>query len=151
MECPICTEILSPVDILVCGHCVHKECIKKSADAMQSVLVSEGYPPRTCGRCPLCRRDQPDIQIELPVWIGSIELTKETMQSLLNILRDNDGWISESNIPMEIVDQMPHTSSKDKLLTTNCAATQLWVRESLPQRMRLTRRVEGVFRCRYSP
>ena len=151
MDCPICTEESPELDILMCGHRVHKECVKKSADAMQDKLVKEGYPARTCARCPLCRANLPDIPVKLPVWLGSIEITKDTMQALIDILKKFDGWVSEENIPTEILDQLPNASREDQLNIVNCAAIQLWLIRTtqLPQKMRLTRFKPCVFSYRY--
>jgi hypothetical protein len=141
-------------DILVCRHFAHNSCVQKWADTMQDEIVGDGYPALLVAKCPICRADQPNIHVRPATWIGSIELTADPISSILELLVNNNGWISSDNIPNEIKSQMPDASNEEQLLITNCLASQLWMlsREKIPHSVILIRISSGHFmtRCLYS-
>ena len=53
-ECIVCFETL--FKRLSCNHPVHLSCVQQSADAMQDIRRSLGYPPITECACPVCRK-----------------------------------------------------------------------------------------------
>ncbi len=150
-DCPVCIEPLTLEDVLSCMHQVHKACVKKAVDQLQDSLVDEGYPAFKYGRCPLCRAVQKDILAKPSSWYGTIEICSGSMKSLLDTIRDYEGWVSMEHIPNEILEQMPDAAEEEQILFANIAASILWLSEytrgwradrrlavELPQRMRLT-------------
>jgi len=61
IECIVCYEIFNEA-VLPCGHSIHRECVQKSADALQEVRAKDGYPPIEDCTCPICRAVVPDMK-----------------------------------------------------------------------------------------
>lgn len=55
MECCVCYEEFTE-EPLPCGHQVHRDCVQKSADALQDIRATDGYPPIHECPCPVCRQ-----------------------------------------------------------------------------------------------
>jgi hypothetical protein len=136
MDCPICYEILHEKDVLNCNHKVHKFCVKKAIDIYQEELIQQGFPPEKYGKCPICRKIQYDILADLPNFYEKIIINKNCIINILNLLINNNGWISIENIPIEIIQQMNNTKDNDKLLYINTAASIIWMnKNNIPEKI----------------
>ena len=137
--CPVCTEEMTTVDKLECGHYIHPACVKRAADVLQDQLAESGYPTRKYARCPICRADLTNILAKPATWYGEITLTTEQLCILLHTLEAGKGMIAADAVPHFISDQMPNAHSDEQREFTIKAATILWMtRDSdLPQTMKI--------------
>ena len=130
--CPVCTEELTVLDQLSCGHNVHNSCVKQSADTLQDYLVEQGYPPLQYARCPICRADLADIPVKPSSWFGEITLNNEQLQTLVQLLEDGEGMVTTDSIPVFVSEQMPNAHQDEQLNFTFNAATILWLTKDRP-------------------
>lgn len=61
-DCVVCYDPILPTEEpLPCNHSVHRECIQKSADALQELRAQDGYSPLEQCTCPVCRTPVPGM------------------------------------------------------------------------------------------
>ena len=148
--CCICLE-KNLYDILLCGHIVHKLCVKNWADKQQEYLIKHGYPALRYALCPLCKTEQTDIIPKISKWYGTIEIKKTTMQNILQLLKINNGYIPKDSIPREIIEEMPNADVTEQTLFVNVAATLLWASNHTiePELLKLTQIKGGAFKSHF--
>jgi len=93
-ECAVCYEPFANGDTaLPCSHWIHRECVQKSADALQEIRASEGYPPIQDCTCPVCRAVVPDMKPKEAPPVPSLEsgiiLTSTEMTAVFQEWRDD--------------------------------------------------------------
>ncbi len=155
-DCAVCYESFNDEPALPCGHWVHRDCVQKSADALQEIRANEGYPPIEVCSCPVCRTSVQGMKPKEAPPVPSFNVNVDVTLNYLEMNIAFQDWIqSDRTAPLSwyiwviLSEKYPDETSESMLTVANAFEHMIRMGHINPRPLQLDQRFAQVLNRRW--